>query len=197
MQLMVITNDALQAELCAQGTPSDCRFINSLDEQFSADVIIDLLYDGSEERLNKLKHQGRLVIINSVIEIVSETDPSVIRINGWPTFLKGQIIEGASATDAKRKEVEAIFASFGKTIRWVPNIPGFLTPRVVGMIINEAHSALAQEISTKEEIDTAMKLGTNYPYGPFEWCEHIGYENVRSLLQRLSNEDGRYQPFLK
>ncbi len=44
----------------------------------------------------------------------------------------------------------------------------------MAMIINEAWHALAEEVSTKNEIDTAMKLGTNYPYGPFEWAEKIG-----------------------
>ena len=42
------------------------------------------------------------------------------------------------------------------------------------MIINEAFLALQEGVSTKEEINTAMKLGTNYPLGPFEWVEKIG-----------------------
>ena len=54
------------------------------------------------------------------------------------------------------------------------------------MIVNEAFIALKEDVSTKNEIDTAMKLGTNYPYGPFEWCEKIGREKIRSLLQQLS-----------
>ena len=49
-----------------------------------------------------------------------------------------------------------------------PDIPGFISARVVSMIINEAYFALEEEVSSKEEIDTAMKLGTNYPYGPFD-----------------------------
>ena len=49
-------------------------------------------------------------------------------------------------------------------------------------------------MSTKKEIDTAMKLGTNYPYGPFEWCEKIGKERVYQLLNHLSKTDERYHP---
>jgi 3-hydroxybutyryl-CoA dehydrogenase len=53
---------------------------------------------------------------------------------------------------------------------------------------------LGDEVSTKAAIDIAMKLGTNYPYGPFEWAEKIGLKNIFSLLQKLSLQDKRYQP---
>jgi 3-hydroxybutyryl-CoA dehydrogenase len=62
------------------------------------------------------------------------------------------------------------------------------------MIINEAYFALEEKISTKGEIDTAMKYGTNYPFGPFEWAEKIGLRRVAALLQRLQLESGRYVP---
>ena len=56
------------------------------------------------------------------------------------------------------------------------------------MIINEAFIALREGVSTKEEINTAMKLGTNYPYGPFEWAGKIGIERVNALLDKLDNK---------
>ena len=62
------------------------------------------------------------------------------------------------------------------------------------MIVNEAYYTLQEEVSTKEEIDTAMKLGTNYPYGPFEWSELIGLDKIHLLLTRLGNTDDRYRP---
>jgi 3-hydroxyacyl-CoA dehydrogenase len=60
------------------------------------------------------------------------------------------------------------------------------------MIINEAYFALGEDVSSKDEIDLAMKLGTNYPYGPFEWCKKIGLKKVYSLLEKLSDTDSRY-----
>ena len=56
--------------------------------------------------------------------------------------------------------------------------PGFITARVIAMIINEAFFALQENVSSKEEIDTAMRLGTNYPYGPFEWTKLIGIDKI-------------------
>jgi 3-hydroxybutyryl-CoA dehydrogenase len=74
-----------------------------------------------------------------------------------------------------------------------------ITPRTIAMIINEAYFALEEEISSKEQIDIAMKLGTNYPYGPFEWAEKIGLKKIYNLLTQLYQTDKRYipAPFMK
>jgi 3-hydroxybutyryl-CoA dehydrogenase len=69
-----------------------------------------------------------------------------------------------------------------------------IAPRIIAMIVNEAYFGLEDNISTKNEIDIAMKLGTNYPYGPFEWSEKIGLHNIYQLLINLSKQDKRYTP---
>ena len=76
----------------------------------------------------------------------------------------------------------------------VKDEPGLIAARVLAMIINEAYFALGDNVSTKAEIDTAMKLGTNYPLGPFEWADAIGHANILGLLQQLTATDKRYQP---
>jgi 3-hydroxybutyryl-CoA dehydrogenase len=119
---------------------------------------------------------------------------SAIRFNGWPGFLRGNMVEVASENPEEIKKAEIIFSCFNKKVEPVPDIPGFITARVVCMIINEAFFALGEKVSSKEEIDTAMKLGTNYPFGPFEWAEKIGIKNIYSLLTELSKESPRYQP---
>jgi 3-hydroxybutyryl-CoA dehydrogenase len=46
-----------------------------------------------------------------------------------------------------------------------------------------------------------MKLGTNYPFGPFEWCEKLGVKTVVTMLEKIYNDtkDERYKicPLLK
>ncbi|MEP6845805.1 MAG: 3-hydroxyacyl-CoA dehydrogenase family protein, partial [Panacibacter sp.] len=66
-------------------------------------------------------------------------------------------------------------------------------------IINEAYFALGDKVSSKQEIDIALKLGTNYPFGPFEWGEKIGLHHIFRLLKTLSFEDDRYiaAPYLE
>ncbi|HEV2483410.1 MAG TPA: 3-hydroxyacyl-CoA dehydrogenase family protein [Puia sp.] len=75
-----------------------------------------------------------------------------------------------------------------------PDVPGMISARVVAGIINEAWYTWEEKVSTKEEIDTAMRLGTNYPLGPFEWGERIGLAKIVGLLLALSETDPRYTP---
>lgn len=71
---------------------------------------------------------------------------------------------------------------------------GFIFPRTIVQIINEAYFALEEGVATKEDIDRAMKFGVNYPKGPFEWAK--GKETfVRTLLTELleKTQDLRYR----
>jgi len=85
--------------------------------------------------------------------------------------------------------------------KWVESRVGLVTPRVVFMIINEAYYTLQEGTASKEDIDAGMKLGTNYPYGPFEWAEKAGIQNVYETLHALYEDtrEERYKicPLLK
>ncbi|CAN5222003.1 hypothetical protein BH09BAC6_BH09BAC6_19940 [soil metagenome] len=132
------------------------------------------------------------VIINSVTETLTDQTlpPNVYRINGWTTFLNRPVWEIAGVAN---EEIESIFETLNIKINFVKDEPGFISARVIAMIINEAYFALEDNVSSKVEIDTAMKLGTNYPFGPFEWASQIGTENVLALLQKLYLTDSRYK----
>jgi 3-hydroxybutyryl-CoA dehydrogenase len=104
------------------------------------------------------------------------------------------LAEVSCGNDADKNEAERILGILNRKAEWVPDIKGFTSARVVSMIINEAYFALEENVSTKEEIDIAMKLGTNYPYGPFEWSKKIGLKNIAALLTELSLTEKRYQP---
>ena len=62
--------------------------------------------------------------------------------------------------------------------------------RVVSCIINEAFLALAEGVATAGDIDRAMKLGANYPKGPFEWAEEIGAAEIVRKLDSLRETHG-------
>ena len=133
------------------------------------------------------------VFINSVIDTLAalNTPPQVLRINGWPGFLQRPVWEVAGNVD---DNIKKIAEQLDKKIIIVKDEPGLVAAKIIAMIINEAYFALGDEVSTKEEIDIAMKLGTNYPYGPFEWAGKIGSKNIFALLQKLTLQDKRYQP---
>jgi 3-hydroxybutyryl-CoA dehydrogenase len=195
MKIVVITNEALKEELLAQGLSDTVQITWQSTPVLLEGAIgyIDLLFDDSEERIEQLKQLQPAVIIANAVYTNKELPTGFIRINGWNSFLKRPLVE-AGVTTENKEATEKIFAGFNKTVEWVPDIPGFITARVISMIINEAFFTLDEKVSTKEEIDTAMKLGTNYPYGPFEWSSIIGLKNVYELLTMLAKTNSRYTP---
>ena len=70
-----------------------------------------------------------------------------------------------------------------------------IAARVLATIVNEAASAVADGVGTPEAVDTARKLGTNYPSVPLEWGERIGLDHVIHTMDALhaSVPDGRYR----
>ncbi len=163
----------------------------------SIDACIDLLFENTSERIAWLMNlQAALIIINSVVIPLNQVNEDFVRINGWNTFLKRPVAEASIINTSLQPLAEQLLSHFGRTIEWTPDIAGFITPRVVASIINEAFFALEEKVSTKEEIDTAMRLGTNYPFGPFEWGKKIGLHKIYSLLAILSGEKIRYTPSL-
>jgi 3-hydroxybutyryl-CoA dehydrogenase len=156
------------------------------------DAIFDCLFQKNQERLTALGEFSTIpVFINCVANTLFETNKYFIRFNGWNSFLQRPLLEVAVTHDshsAYKTVLDALQIAYTIT----PDIAGFVTARVVSMIINEAYLALGEEISTKAEIDIAMKLGTNYPYGPFEWASIIGIDQVYELLHTLGIDNPRY-----
>ena len=70
-----------------------------------------------------------------------------------------------------------------------PATPGMIAPRVVAMIVNEAHLLLQEGAASAADIDLSMKLGTGYPLGPFEWEALVGPERVRALLGAMAERE--------
>ena len=200
MRLVVLTNEQLKEELLWGGVSNYCKidWINSRKELLShtdADAVIDLLFEYNGYDVSHLNNYlTKPVFVNSMNKTIVEIGLPVFRINAWAGFLKRNIAEVSSTGEVNKNKAENILSLLNRKSEWVPDVKGFISPRVVSMIINEAYFTLEENVSTKEEIDIAMKLGTNYPYGPFEWSKKIGLKNVTSLLTELSLIENRYQP---
>ncbi len=70
-----------------------------------------------------------------------------------------------------------------------------IVARILAVLVNEAASAVEEGVASPEAIDTAMRLGTNYPSGPLEWGGRIGLDHVVRTLEALHARvpDGRYR----
>ncbi len=128
-------------------------------------------------------------------QIAANSPLKAARFCGWPTFWERSEWEVAlnhnHDIDAWLKEFET---ALNKKLLVVKDVPGLIAPRIVAAIINEACYGLEAGISSEDDIDTAMKLGTNYPMGPNEWCSKIGRHNVAALLQQIALDEPCYQP---
>lgn len=197
MQVVVLASGLQKAEL-ATGAANEIVWVED-EKDFlqypSADAFVDLEYVNTPERNEVLARLlPKLVVVNSVTDTLQESNASFVRINGWSTFLSSPLIEAACNNEDTKAKAETVFSLFQKKLQWLPDEPGFITARVVSMIVNEAYLSLGEGVSTEEEINTAMKLGTAYPYGPFEWAEKIGLQSIVTLLQTLSKTQRRYTP---
>jgi 3-hydroxybutyryl-CoA dehydrogenase len=75
--------------------------------------------------------------------------------------------------------------SLGKTVVTAKDTPGFVTTRAVAVLINEAAWMLYEGTATKEDIDTAYKLGFHHPMGPFELADLVGLDTALAILDIL------------
>ena len=65
-----------------------------------------------------------------------------------------------------------------------------ILPRLFAQIANETAFALEEQIASPDDMDTAMKLGFNWPVGPLEFTKLIGAGRAATLLERLQAEEG-------
>ncbi|MBA4493409.1 3-hydroxyacyl-CoA dehydrogenase family protein [Paenactinomyces guangxiensis] len=98
--------------------------------------------------------------------------------------------------DPTWKQNLLFWTELGKTAEVVGDEPGLVFPRTLALLVNEATFALSERIASAEDIDLAMKKGTNFPFGPLEWADAIGIDQVLAILTGLYREMGeeRYRP---
>ncbi|MFU0931548.1 3-hydroxyacyl-CoA dehydrogenase PaaH [Kluyvera cryocrescens] len=108
------------------------------------------------------------------------------------------VVLAASATNSPAETDKAIyyFQQQGKKVLRIADYPGLLVWRTVAMLANEALDAVQKGVACAEDIDTAMRLGVNYPRGPLAWGESLGWGRVLRLLENLQQHYGeeRYRP---
>lgn len=120
---------------------------------------------------------------------------------GLPTLLNRPLLEVSLYDEADSDDLASVCAALGTDYRVVADRVGLVTPRVICQIINEACFTLQEGTASVQAIDLGMKLGTNYPRGPFEWANLIGISRVYALLEAVWHDthDERYRvcPLLK
>jgi 3-hydroxybutyryl-CoA dehydrogenase len=198
MKLAILSDSKFRSEWLERPASRNAGIIwvDSLEKLLKigdADVYVDLLFELRRDRIQKLAWLlPKVVMVNAVTATLREIGQPFIRISGWPTLLGRPTGEAVLPPGIGREEGEQIFEAIGWPCEFLPDSPGMVSARILAMIVNEAYYTEEAGTSTKTEIDIAMKLGTNYPQGPFEWAAKIGSERIVELLIRLQHDDPRY-----
>jgi 3-hydroxybutyryl-CoA dehydrogenase len=169
----------------------------------TTDFVLDFIVAGQPHQLAYYNGVRIPVFLNTVTQSLGalasqnnhEGPDCIVGFNGMHTLLNRPLLELALAKAEDEAIVHTLCEQLQTKYVLVEDRVGLVTPRVIAMIINEAYYTAMEGTATKEAIDLAMKLGTNYPYGPFEWCTHIGIRQVYEVLDAVyaDTKDERYK----
>ncbi len=117
-------------------------------------------------------------------------------MNPVPIMTLVEIIRGAATSDETYATTRAMAEKMGKTTVVSKDFPGFIINRILIPMLNEACFVLAEGIASAEDIDAAMKGGTNVPMGPLTLADFIGLDTVLSIAEVLHKGlgDSKYRP---
>ncbi|MFH1467192.1 MAG: 3-hydroxybutyryl-CoA dehydrogenase [Pseudomonadota bacterium] len=157
------------------------------------------------EDLSRVVPAGGILASNtssiSITAIAAHTDrpDKVIGMhfmNPVPIMKLVEIIRGLPTSQATYDTTVAVAQAMGKTTVDGRDMPGFIVNRVLMPYINEAVYALYESIGSVEDIDAAMKLGTNVPMGPLQLADFIGLDTCLAIMNVLHQGlgDSKYRP---
>ena len=116
--------------------------------------------------------------------------------NPVPALKLVEVIRGIDTSDETYETVRDLAERLGKTPVEVRDFPGFAVNRVLVPMINEAIYCVMEGVAEPEDVDTAMKLGTNQPMGPLELADLIGLDTCLHVMEVLHEGfgDTKYRP---
>lgn len=176
------------------------------------DIFVDLDFDENPERITQYAKNNRTYFVLSSCFITIEAafnqfeirfeGQKMIGINALAGMINRSVAEITNPFNIPQESIDSICKLLKyESFRIVNSRVGMVTPRIICMIINEAFYTVQEGTAAATDIDIAMKLGTNYPKGPFEFLEEIGVAHVYLLLESIYNDtkEERYKicPALK
>lgn len=213
---VIITGDPARAAVLRERfltskTDWNIEITDGDEEDFSEfDIIFDVNFDDHPETLQEYANlRDKPIFVNVVKLSLSEAvylcgekiKCQLFGFNSLEAFVNDAVWEVSFFRRFEKDNAEKILGKLQIPFRIVEDRVGLVKMRVISMIINEACFTLQEGTATMEDIDISMKLGTNYPHGPFEWCDRIGVSAVFETLAALyeDTKDERYKicPLLK
>jgi 3-hydroxybutyryl-CoA dehydrogenase len=190
---------------------SRIKISSTYDDAIYGDVVIEAIHENLESKkalltkLDKICDPETIIITNtsalSITEIASETNrqDKIIGmhfLNPVPKIPLVEIVRGLKTSDQTYIFIKSFAEILDKTAVEVFEYPGYITTRVIVPMINEAIHILMEGVAKAEHIDTAMRLGYNFPRGPLALADIIGLDELMRWMETLFHElgDAKYRP---
>ena len=204
MEIVVIGNEInLKESRQKFGDHHHYRFVNSHLEVENIlrpeAIVLDFKISAQPHQISVYHNFSGVVFLdssrNALTQMIHESSATFFGFCGLATFLNREILEVSLLKKKDLDKLEDVCGKLSTKFAIVKDQVGLVTARVICMIINEAYFSIQENIASREDIDLAMKLGTNYPFGPFEWGEKIGIINVYELLKAVyeHTKEERYE----
>lgn len=184
---------------------------SNVDDAVHGDLVLEAITENLEikqrllAKVDKICNQDTIFITNtsalSITEIAQATSrqDKVIGmhfLNPVPKIPLVEIVRGLKTSDVTYQFIRDFAETLDKTAVEVFEYPGYITTRVIVPMINEAIHILMEGVASAEHIDTAMKLGYNFPRGPLALADQIGLDELMTWMETLFHELGeaKYRP---
>lgn len=161
--------------------------IEAVDEDFDLKKNIFLELDARAKPNTILVSNTSTLSLTKIAEITNRPD-KIIGMHFLNPVPKVPLVELVKCLHTSNETVEKIkdfAARIGKTAVEVYEYPGFVTTRAIVPLLNEAMYILMEGVATAKDIDTAMKLGYNFPNGPLEMADMMGLDELLAWMETL------------
>ena len=182
-----------------------------LEDLKSCDMVIEAATENREVKfklfrdLDALLSKEALLLTNtssiSITEIARQTSrPDRVAgmhfMNPVPLMTLVEGIRGMQTSEETFKTAREVAEAMGKIFIEAKDAPGFVVNRILIPMLNEAFFALQESLATAKDIDQAMKLGCNFPMGPFELADFVGLDVCLAVTEVLYKDlgDSKYRP---
>ncbi|MBQ9156699.1 MAG: 3-hydroxybutyryl-CoA dehydrogenase [Eubacterium sp.] len=183
----------------------------SLEDAKDCDIVIEAIVENMDIKSNVFKQLDTICKPSCVLasntsslpitEIAAVTNrpDQVIGMhfmNPVPVMKLVEIIRGLQTSDETYAAVKELTLRLNKLPVEVKDVPGFVSNRVLQIMINEAIYCLYEGVASVEDIDTVMKFGMNHPMGPLKLADFIGLDTVLAIMEVMYEGYGdcKYRP---
>lgn len=193
-------------------TLANVKIAATLSELSKADLVIEAIIENLQIKIELFKELDALcpahtvfasntssISITKLAAATKRADKFIGMhfMNPVPVMLLVEIIRGIQTSDATYELTLALTRKIGKEpVTANHDYPGFIVNRILVPMINEAFYVLMEGIASPEDIDAAMKLGTNQPMGPLALADFVGLDTLLSICKIFHEElgDSKYRP---